>query len=588
MIRNLISIINPFSDNTKNRLYWILVFFVCIALFMVYTLFRIQIVHGDYYVEAAENQYVTPAASVFDRGSIFFQKKDRELVSAATMTTGFVLAINPQMITDPQSVYQALHDIIPLDQDDFMRKAGRTQSVYQEIHTRLDTETADRIRALRIRGVQVLRTKWRSYPGDTIAAHVIGFVGFGRDGNVLTGQYGVERFYDEVLSRNREGMRVNPFAEVFGNLHTLVSEGSGTSGDIVLTIEPTVQALAETTIASISERWSAQETGIIIINPQTGALYAMSKTPAYDLNNFRSVPSQSVFRNTFVENVFEMGSIMKPLVMAAALDVGVISANTSYYDSGSVTVRNRTIFNFDRKGRGQVTMQDVMNQSLNTGMVLISQKMSKQDFKDYMLAFGFGERTGIDLPAETTGLIGNLNTNRDVEYANISFGQGIAVTPISVVRALSALGNGGYLVTPHVVDRIDRPSGLSKNMTPSRGPQVISGETSDEITRILIEVVDSTLLNGNAALDYYSIAAKTGTAQIPSPGGGYYTDRNLHSFFGYFPAYNPQFLIFLYTIHPKGARYASQTLASPFFDMANYLLNYYNVPPDRAPKPQSL
>lgn len=575
---------DPEAYFSIGRLRFVLVILILLALLFMGKLFLLQIVHGEQYAERADRQYVTPAGNIFERGSIFFQGKDGNLVSAATMQTGYKVAIVPRDITDPETLYNKLAQHIPdLDHDDFIERALRSNDPYEEIAFQLPREMADAITADDLDDVRVYKQKWRSYPGKKLASHMIGFLGFDVDGVTLNGRYGLERYYDDVLRRDSQSLYINFFAEVFSNISTLLAEDDSLEGDIILTVEPTVQAHLETTIAQISEKWSSEETGAIIIHPQTGAIYAMARTPAFDLNNFSQVKDTGVFRNPFVENVFEMGSIMKPLVMAAALDTGTVTANTSYYDDGSVTVGDRTIYNYDKKGRGQVTMQDVLNHSLNTGMVYIEQHMQKKDFKNYMLSYGLGEKTGIDLPNETAGLVSNLNTNRDVEYANISFGQGIAVTPIGMVRALTSLANNGKMTQPYLVDKIKYTNGLVKKHDTKESDQLFSLETADEITRMLVEVVDSTLQGGKAKLDYYSIAAKTGTAQIPSPQGGYYGDRNLHSFFGYFPAYDPQFLVFLYTIHPKNVKYSSQTLADPFMETAKFLLNYYDVVPDREP-----
>jgi len=288
------------------------------------------------------------------------------------------------------------------------------------------------------------------------------------------------------------------------------------------------------------------------------------------------------FKNPLIENVYEMGSIMKPLVVAMAIDAGDIDSETlEFYDEGFVEVEDYTIKNFDGRGRGWVSVQDILTQSLNTGMVYISSKISKKDFRGYFADYGFASKTGIDLPNEVTGLTSNLKSNRDIEFANMSFGQGIAVSPIAMTKALSALSNKGSTVIPHVIKKIEYTNGFAKTFDYTQDKKtVLKPESSDEISRLLVNVFDN-YNNGNWRIPGYSIAAKTGTAQIPNPTGGYYDDRNLHSFFGYFPAYDPKFIVFLYTVYPKEIKYASQTLIDPFRNTAKYLINYYNLPPDR-------
>ena len=198
-----------------------------------------------------------------------------------------------------------------------------------------------------------------------------------------------------------------------------------------------------------------------------------------------------------------------------------------------------------------------------------------------MYALGINEKTGIELPNEAKNLVENLESPRDIEHATASFGQGIAITPISAIRALAAVANGGTLVKPHLVRRIEYTTGLKTETKIEEGRQVIRKETSEELARMLTYSVDNVLLGGTLKLPHYSVAAKTGTAQIPNPEGGGYSDKVLHSFVGYFPSYNPRFIILLFMVNPHGAQYGSETLSIPFMDLTKFLINYYEVAPDR-------
>jgi cell division protein FtsI/penicillin-binding protein 2 len=292
------------------------------------------------------------------------------------------------------------------------------------------------------------------------------------------------------------------------------------------------------------------------------------------------VESLSVFNNQLVEGVYEMGSIVKPLTVAIGLDTGAITPTTTYEDRGQLTADGYTIYNYDKKVRGVVDMQEVLSKSLNTGVSFVVSRVGNEEFSEYLLRL-IGEPTGIDLPKEGSPLVSNLKNNRDIEFMTASYGQGIAMTPIAITRALAALGNGGYLVSPHVVSKIEYEVGVSKVIKPEKGAQVFSQKTSEDISRMLTRVVDEALAGGTVALPRHSVAAKTGTAQIARPGGGYLEDQFLHSFFGYFPAFEPQFIVFLYHVNPKGAEYASQTLTDPFMNITKFLINYYEIPPDR-------
>jgi len=554
-----------------------------LALILLGRLYQIQILGHASYEERANKQYVHTVRDLYSRGSIFFTTKDGEKVSAATIQSGYLLSIDPTRITNSEETYERINSVYPLNRDDFISRANNKERTYQEIATRLTNTQADAIQALRLTGVQMYRNQWRYYPGNDLSARTVGFVGYTEESaDTLTGRYGLERYYDDILSRDDGRISVNFFAEIFSNLGNVIFDNSeDRTGDIVTSIEPTVARMLDRELQKIQDTYNSEITGGIIINPQTGEIYALHAIPAYNLND-RSGKTIEDFRNPLVEDVYEMGSIIKALTMAAGLDSNAIAPSTTYYDSGSIDLNTYTIRNYDGRGRGTVDMQAVLNQSLNTGVSFIVKTMGKDRFRQYFQSLKFANETGIDLPNEAYGLTSNLNSPRDVEYATASFGQGIALTPIATVRALSALGNGGKLVTPHIAKRIEYQDGTVKQITYPGGTQVWSKETSEEVSRMLTNVVDEALSGGKVKLEHYSVAAKTGTAQIAdNKNGGYYDDRYLHSFFGYFPAYEPEFLVFLYTVEPKGVQYASETLTNPFMELTKFLINYYNIPPDR-------
>lgn len=555
---------------------------VCVFLFaaiLISKLFFVQIIHKNLYLEKADKQYSTPAGNILNRGSIFFTKRDGSVVAAGAMMSGFKIAIKPKDVKDPEGLYNQLAPYLKMDHDTFISKASKANDPYEEVATHLTKEDVDAVSKLAIPQVSIYKEKWRFYPGGSLASQTLGFISY--KGDDLTGQYGLERFYNKTLSKPKDQSYVNFFAEVFSNIHDTISGEE--NGDIVTTIEPSVQQTLESEMKKTFENWNADEAGGIIMDPNTGEIYAIAGVPDFNLNEFGKVENQKLYRNPLVENVFEFGSVIKPLVMSGAIDMGVVTPETSYYDSGSIIIDKKQIFNFDKKGRGAgTTMQHVLDESLNTGMVFVENKMGHDAFRSYMKNYGIGEKTGIDIPNETSGLIKNLESPRDIEYATAAFGQGIAVTPIEAIRAFASLANGGNLVVPHLVSQIRYDNGLSKQINyPPVKTNLLKKETTDTITRMLVHVFES-YGKGSYKIEHYSVATKTGTAQVAKEsGGGYYADEHMHSFFGYFPAYQPKFIVFLFLKNPKNINYASQTLIPPFVNITKFLLNYYDVPPDR-------
>jgi cell division protein FtsI/penicillin-binding protein 2 len=357
-----------------------------LALILLFRLYHLQVSQNDFYAEKAERQYVHTKQDLYSRGSIFFTTRDGEKVSAASIRSGFLLAFNPSLINDPSVVCDKLSVIIKIEKNRCVEKASLKERTYVEIDMTVPDEIADQISALDLDGVQMYRNQWRYYPGDDLAAKVIGFVGYtDKSEDELRGKYGLERYYDEALLREKEVRSVNFFAEIFSNLGDMAySKDETPSGDVITTIEPTVARMLDSVLIETNNRYNSDMTGAIIMDPKTGAIYAMNAVPGFDLND-RGTTTVELFQNPLVENVYEFGSTIKALTMAAGLDSGAVNRHSTYYDSGSITLNTFTIKNYDGRGRGTVDMQQVLNQSLNTGVSHIVQQMGKEKFRNIFI-----------------------------------------------------------------------------------------------------------------------------------------------------------------------------------------------------------
>lgn len=389
----------------------------------------------------------------------------------------------------------------------------------------------------------------RFYPHDTFAAHTLGFVGFrGRD---RAGQYGVEGFHDE-------------------DLHT---------GDIVLTIDPAIQSYSESVLEALLQRWSAPRGSIIIQDPASGAIMAMASSPSFNPNEYGRFAYDD-FINPNTQEQFEPGSSFKPVTMAAAIDTGAVTPLTTYEDTGAVVIGTYTIKNFNEKANGRQTMKQVLEHSLNTGTIFAQRKTGDDAFLNYLVGFGFGQKTGVDLSGEASGNISNLYQNRAINFATASFGQGIAVTPLQLVMAYSAIANGGKLMKPYVVREALHAGGTSTPTKPVVLGAPISEKTSVQLRSMLVDVVDHGF--DKARIKGYDVAGKTGTAQIPDKQGGYLEDKQfIHNFVGFAPAYAPRFVILIKMDRPQGITFAADSLSPVFGDLASFLIRYFKIPPTR-------
>ena len=389
----------------------------------------------------------------------------------------------------------------------------------------------------------------RVYPQGLFAGQLLGFVGF--QGHDRVGQYGIERSYHESLQEN----------------------------DILLTIDPTIQSYVETSLSNVIKKWSAQGGSIIVQEPYSGAILAMASSPSFDPNNYSRYDFDN-FLNPAVQEQFEPGSSFKPVTMAAALDSKSVTPYTTYEDSGAVTIGSYTIKNFDEKTHGLQTMRQVLEKSLNTGTIFAQRKTGDDEFLNYIVGFGFGQKTGVDLPGEILGTVANLYQGRAINFATASFGQGIAVTPIQLISAYSAIANGGKLMRPFVVKKILHADGSVAETKPKVLGAPINEKTSAQLVAMLTSVVDRGF--DKARIAGYDVAGKTGTAQIPDKDGGYLEDKQfIHNFVGFAPSYEPRFVVLIKMDRPQGITFAADSLSPVFGDLAGFLIKYFKIPPTR-------
>ncbi len=584
------------------RIRIISIFFVLVALLLISRLYTIQILNHDKYVDIGDRQYIKKNSNMHDRGDIYFTKKDGTHVVAATMRDEYTLYINPKSFytflksyknttskTEDQLLSEVTSSLINSLKIESEKKEDLNTKIQKikdkkndtslELLKELSYEEQNIIKDLKFDFLSLGVEKKRYYPGNSLASNVIGVLGF--QGNQIAGRYGLEKYFEDTLSRNNKVYN-NFFVDLFSGAKKIISDRDKLEGDIYTTIEPIVQKELEKKILQVNDKQNSDLTGAIIMNPYTGEIIAMAKVPTFSHDNKKY--DISSYKNDMVENSYEMGSIIKPLTMAVGVDLGKVDSEFTYKDNGFVKVRDRTIYNFDKKARGNINMQTAFSQSLNTAFVYISTLVGNENLTKYFTSFGMRDKTGIDLPNESSPLTNNLDKG-DVEHATISFGQGIAMSPIGTIRSLSVIANSGYIVKPHVVNKIKYKIGNTfeiKNATEEENKKILlKNETIDEVKSMMVYNVDNVLLNGSRKNARHSIAAKTGTAQIASESGGYIDGKNMHTFIGFFPAYKPEFIILLYTIDPKSSRYASESLATPFMDLTDFLIQYYEIQPDR-------
>ena len=546
-------------------------FFVLVA---VYRLFSIQILSGSQW--AAWNQGLDPKIKQIlpPRGNIYIQDtagQRNHLV--ATNKPAFVLGANPKEIESAPSILNNVSSIVNIEAEEYNAILGRLtnrEKNFVEIADRVTEQQKRRIEKKNLQGVKFQASSFRYYPSSSLAAHVVGFLGYIDAEGKWAGGAGVEKFFAEQLSGKR-GI-AQPLPERGISEEQVFAPGA----DVILTIDQTVQFKVEQELSEVAERLRAEFGTAIFMDPKTGRVLAMANVPLFDANKHGEAKDH---KNHAVQSRFEMGSVFKPLTMAFGIDSGKITPQTTYDDPGVRVIDGFRITNFDGKSYGTQTMTEVLESSLNTGTIFALEQMTPNTFLEYVQRFELGEKTGVQLPGEINNNIQNLTGDYVAsQYATASFGHGVQFTPLRILASFSALANEGVVMKPYVIDSIIDQNGEVVATEQEEIATPISARTAQQVTDMLVSVAENGY-DRKVKIPGYNIAAKTGTAQIER--NGVYTSDVRHAFIGYAPASDPKFIGILMLENPKDIRFASDSLAPVFRNIADFLLQYYEIPPDK-------
>lgn len=571
----------------KRRIAWLNLGLFGLASILTWRLFSLQVLSHQRYIVLATKEHNRKYEVPANRGEIYLLDGDQKSPLALNQNLK-VLYGDPQQIKDSLATAKSLAAVTGDPVNDYVNKLS-TKGEYVVLKEKVDTAMADRIKALNLDGIGTADQQYRIYPEGQLASQVVGFVN--RDGD---GQYGLEGYLNADLAGSPGLLRAqtdthgNPIATADNVVKQPVNGKS-----YVLTIDRNIQAQAEKFLKDGVDKVGAISGSVVIVDPKTGAIRAMANYPTYDPNNYGAVTDYSQFSNAVASSEFEPGSGFKIISMAAGLDTGKVKPDTTYDDTGSYKVDGYTVNNAENHKFGTQTMTDVITKSLNTGVMFVLRSLGgdpnsinlagKKLLYDYITKhFGFGVPTGIEQVGEASGKV-NQPSNKsgnNVNYANMTFGQGISVTMMQMVNAATAIANGGQLNQPYLVDQTINADGTTTKTAPKViSPHVISPQTSKQLIDMMITVVQ----HGSgwmAKMPGYQVAGKTGTAQIPKPDGtGYQDGKNIGSFVGFAPAYDPKFVMMVRINEPKTPGFAESTTVPVFANIAQWLMHYYAVPP---------
>lgn len=551
----------------RNRLLLLLfaIFFVAI----VCKLFYLQILHP---AGSSVDNYLRTTTIYPERGNIY----DRNHNPLVLNQNSYLLYAEPKKITDIADTATKLAAVLHVDEASIEAKIDPTK-VWVSLQSGIEEDIKKNIDALHLNGIGFNYNMKRYYPEASLSAHLLGFVGKNTAGENV-GYFGLEGFYDKDLKgipglvETERDLMGNPI--FFGTQHRVEAENGR---DLQLSLDKTVQKITKQKLKDGMDMYKAKSGCVIVANPMNMQILALTCLPDYD-NSIYYQYTQKDFENTAISELYEPGSTFKPFVMAAALEEKAIKPNDFYDETGPVPVGEYNIRTWNDQYEGKISMTRILEKSSNVGMVYIGKQLGNEKLYSYIKKYGFGDLTGIDLQGEAPGYIRPKNNWYPIDYSTATFGQGIAVTPIQMIRAFSSLVNGGKIIKPSIVEKIIS-SDNENDLRPKVERTVINNITVETIKKMLVSTVE----NGEvkwAKPKGYTIGGKTGTAQVPIA-GHYDPTKTIASFIGFAPVANPKFIALVILHEPQASQWGSETAAPIFFEIAKDLIVYYNITPDQ-------
>jgi len=569
------------------------VLFFIIAILIV-RMFSLQVLGYAQYKEMADDEHQFFQKIHPERGTLYLRERtdststgtylidldgDKLFPAVTNRDYKLVYAV-PKAIEDPVKVAEQLAPLLAIEQTVLVEKVQKKDDSYEVLKHKVTDDVWDRIKKLKIGGINATSETFRFYPEKGLGGQLFGFVGHVGDTNIVKGLYGLEGYFDDIL-RGKEGS-FSSETDQFGALIPLGNQQrveSVNGSSLVLTIDRVVQLMACDRLKKWVLLHGADGGSLVIMDPKTGAILAMCSAPDFDPEEY-SKADISTYNNPALFTPYEPGSIFKPFTMAMGIDLEKVTPATTYDDTGAVKIGSFTIKNSDLKANGRSTMMDVLDKSLNTGVIFVSRKVGLEKFYEYVKKFGFGATTGIEMDKEVSGNIASLKEKQEIYMATASFGQGLTTTPLQLVAAYGALANGGKLMQPYIVDEIIKSDGARVRTEPKVVRQVVSQRTASLMGAMLVNVVRKGH-GKHAGVDGYYVAGKTGTAQVPRKDGrGYERNDSIGSFAGFAPVDNPRFVMLVKIDHPRDVQWAESSAAPLFGELAKFMLQYFEIPPD--------